>query len=148
MTVYGAQGRSRVRFPMGSLGFFIGLSFRLQYGPGVDSVYNRREYHGYLLGVGGRVTAARAYGLTTLLPSCAECRTSASLNLPEPRAYPGLHRDLFTFYGDMYESHGHSFLPIFPVSALQLLPSTVTTGLQPSSPSFVPPSTDAPFHMQ
>ena len=64
------------------------------------------------------------------------------------RVYPGLYRDLYTFYGGMYDSHGHFLLPIFPVGALQLLPSTVSTGLQPTSPSFVPPSTDPPFHMQ
>jgi hypothetical protein len=66
------------------------------------------------------------------------------------RDYRGLYRDLrvFTFYGAMYESQGHSFIPIFPVSALQLLPSTVAIGLQSTSPSSVPPSTDPPFQMQ
>jgi hypothetical protein len=38
-------GRSRVRFPMVLLEFFI------DYGPGVDSVSNGNEYQEYLLGV-------------------------------------------------------------------------------------------------
>ena len=151
MTVYEAQrykseGRA-VRFPMGSLGFFVGLSFRLQYGPGVDSVCNRREYHRYLLrGEGNGAPCVRSHNLATFMCGMSNFRE------PHPpgtlRVYPGLYRDLFIFYGGMYDSHGHFLLPIFPVGALQLLPSTVATGLQPTSPSFVPPSTDPPFHMQ
>jgi hypothetical protein len=40
-------GRSRVRFPMVSLEFFI----RSYHGPGVDSASNRNEYQEYFLGV-------------------------------------------------------------------------------------------------
>ena len=32
--------KSRVRFPMGSLGFFIDLTLRSHYGPAVDSALN------------------------------------------------------------------------------------------------------------
>ena len=141
-------GRSQVRFPMGSLGFVIGLSFWLQYGPGVDSVCNRCEYHGYFLRGGGSNggPCLGSHNLATFM-----CRMS-NFREPQPprtlRAYPGLYRDIFTFYGGIYESHCHSFLPTFPVSALQLLPSTVATGLQPTSHSFVPPSTGPPFQMQ
>ena len=38
--------------PAGVSGFFIDIkSFRLHYGPGVESASNRNEYQGYLLGV-------------------------------------------------------------------------------------------------
>ena len=38
--------------PAGVTGFFIDIiSFRSLYGPGVDSVSNRNEYHEYFLGV-------------------------------------------------------------------------------------------------
>ena len=49
-------GRSRVRFPMVSLEFFIDIkSFRPNYGPGVDSASNRNEYQeNFLGGEGGR----------------------------------------------------------------------------------------------
>ena len=40
-------GRSRVRFLMGSLGFF----FRPHYDPAVDPEFHRNEYGGYLLWV-------------------------------------------------------------------------------------------------
>ena len=39
------------RFPLLSLEFFITLSFRPRYGPGVDSVSRRNEYQEYFLGV-------------------------------------------------------------------------------------------------
>jgi hypothetical protein len=44
-------GRSRVRFPMVSLEFFIDIIFRLHYGPGVDLASNRNEYQERFLGV-------------------------------------------------------------------------------------------------
>ena len=44
-------GRSRIRFPMVSLEFFIDIIFRLHYGPGVDSASNINEYQEYFLGV-------------------------------------------------------------------------------------------------
>jgi len=38
--------------PAGVTGIFIGLkSFRSDYGPGVDSASNRKEYQDYFLGV-------------------------------------------------------------------------------------------------
>jgi hypothetical protein len=48
--------RSRVRFPMRSMGFFIGLVFRPHYGPGVDSASNRNEYQEYFRCVGLNLT--------------------------------------------------------------------------------------------
>ena len=80
-------GRSRVRFPMFSLKFFINIILPACYGPGVDSASNRNEYQEYLLGGKG----GRCVGLTTLPPSCAD-----SLEVWEPqssgtlRACPGL----------------------------------------------------------
>jgi len=62
-------GRSRVRFPMVSLEFFIDIILRPHYGPGVDSASNRNEYQEYFLGDKG----GRSIGLTTLPPSCADC---------------------------------------------------------------------------
>ena len=45
-------GRSLVRSQLVSLEFFIDIkSFRLHYGPGVDSASNRNEYQEYFLGV-------------------------------------------------------------------------------------------------
>ena len=44
-------GRSRVRFPMVSLEFFIEISFQPHYGPVVDSASNRIEYQEYFMGV-------------------------------------------------------------------------------------------------
>ena len=55
--------KSRVRFPLGSLEFFI------DHGPGVGSVSNGKEYHGYFLGVKG----GRCVGLTPFPPKCAGC---------------------------------------------------------------------------
>ena len=43
--------RSRVRFPMVSLEFFIDISFRPHCGLGVDSTSNINEYQEYFLGV-------------------------------------------------------------------------------------------------
>ena len=52
---YGAMlqiGRLLVQSQMVSLGFFIDIkSFRSQYGPGVDSAFNRNEYQDHFLGV-------------------------------------------------------------------------------------------------
>ena len=62
-------GRSRVRFPMVSLEFFIDIILPVALGPGVDSASKRNEYQEYFLeGKGGRCV-----GLTTLPPSCADC---------------------------------------------------------------------------
>ena len=44
-------------------------SGRTMYGPEVDSVSNRNEYHEFFLGGKG----GRCVGLTTLPPSCADC---------------------------------------------------------------------------
>jgi len=43
--------------------------FRPHYGPGVDSASNINEYQEYFLEDKG----CRCVGLTTLLPSCADC---------------------------------------------------------------------------
>ena len=63
-------GRSRIRFPMESLVFFITLAC------------NRNKYQGYLLGRKGDRHIA---GMTTVSPSCFECLENyGSLNLLEP----------------------------------------------------------------
>jgi hypothetical protein len=49
--------------------FSLTWSFRPRYVPGVDSASNRNEYQEYFLGGKG----GRCVGLTTLLPSCADC---------------------------------------------------------------------------
>jgi len=50
------------------LEFFIDISFRPHYGPGVDSASNRNEYQEYFLGSKG----GRCIQLTTLPISCAD----------------------------------------------------------------------------
>jgi hypothetical protein len=62
-------GRSRVRFPMVSLKFFIYIILPAAFGPGLDSASNRNEYQEYLLGGSG----GRYVGLTILPPSCVDC---------------------------------------------------------------------------
>ena len=57
-------GRSRVRFPIVPLEFFIDAG---RPGLGVDSASNRNKYQEYIL----RVKSGRCVGLTTLQPSCA-----------------------------------------------------------------------------
>jgi len=79
-------GRSRVRFRIASLAFFIDISLP-HYGPGVDSACNRNEYQEYFLGGKG----GRCVRLTNLPPSFSDC-----LEIWEPhppgiiRACPGL----------------------------------------------------------
>jgi len=67
--------------------FSLRQSFRLHYGPGVDSAANRNEYQEYFLGGKG----GRCVGLTTLPPSCADC---LEIWEPQPpgtlRTCPGL----------------------------------------------------------
>jgi hypothetical protein len=62
-------------------------SFQPQYGPGVDSAFNRNECLGYFLGRKG----GRCVGLTTLPLSCDDC---LEIREPKPpgtlRACPGL----------------------------------------------------------
>ena len=49
---YKSEGRWLVRSQLVSLEFFIDIkSFRLHYGPGVDSASNRKEYQEHFLGV-------------------------------------------------------------------------------------------------
>jgi len=69
-----------VRFLMVSLEFFIDITSRPHYGPGVDSASKRNEYQQYFLGCKG----GWCIGLTTLPPSCADCLEIGSLNLLEP----------------------------------------------------------------
>jgi hypothetical protein len=87
-------GRSRVRFSIELLEFFIDIILRSHYGAGVDSASNRNEYQVYFLGGKG----GRCVGLTTLPPLCAVC---LEIWEPQPpgnlRACTGLHRDTFTF---------------------------------------------------
>ena len=65
------------------------IFFRPHYGPGVDSTSNRNEYQEYFLGGKG----GRCVGLTTLLPSCADC-----LEILEPQPQ-GLSRPVM---GELY----------------------------------------------
>jgi hypothetical protein len=53
-------------------------SFRLHYGPGVDSTSNRNEYQECLLGGKG----GRGVGLTTFPPSCIDCLEIGGLQTP------------------------------------------------------------------
>ena len=75
-------------------GIFHWQSFRLCYGPRVNSVCNKNEYHEYFLGDKG----GKSIGLTILPPSCANC-----LEIWEPQTHgtlrlcPGLYRDCSTF---------------------------------------------------
>jgi hypothetical protein len=81
--------RSRVRFPMCSLGFSLTYSLRPHYGPVVDSASNRNEYQ--------EDKGGRWVGLTTLPSSCADClEILESSNSWSPR---GLHRPA---YGYLY----------------------------------------------
>ena len=66
--------------PDGVTGIFHWQSFRLQYGPGVDSASNRNEYQEYLLGGKG----GRCVGLTNLPLHVLIVLKCVSLNLPEP----------------------------------------------------------------
>jgi len=61
--------KSRVRFPMVSLEFFMTQSFLPHCGPGVDWASNRNEYQEYFLGDKG----GRCVGLTILPPSHDAC---------------------------------------------------------------------------
>jgi hypothetical protein len=76
-----------------SLEFLIDIILPADYGPGVDSASNRNEYQEYFLGGKG----GRFVGLTTLPPSCGDCR---EIWEPQPpgtlRACPGLYWDCFT----------------------------------------------------
>ena len=95
-------GRSRVRFPMVSLEFFINIIFLAALWPwGVDSASNRKEYQEYFLGDKG----GRCVGLTTLPPSCAD-----GLEIWEPQspgklgACPGLYRNCFIVHSHICRS--------------------------------------------
>ena len=57
--------------PAGVNGFFIDIkSFRLHYGPGVDSASNRKDYREYFLGV--KAAGASGWQPTTILCRCHE----------------------------------------------------------------------------
>jgi hypothetical protein len=62
-------GRSRVRFPMLSLEFFIDIILPVALWPmGLTQTYKNEYQEYFLVGKGGR-----CMGLTTLPPSCADC---------------------------------------------------------------------------
>ena len=81
-------GRSRVRFPMVSIEFFIDIFISVAlFGPGVDSDSNRNEYQEYFSGGKG----GRCLGLANLQPSCADCLEIWEPQLPGTlTACPGL----------------------------------------------------------
>ena len=66
--------------PDGVIGIFHSQSFRLHYGPGVDSASNRNEYQKYFLGV----KATGAYGWQPYHLHVPIVLKSGSLNLLEP----------------------------------------------------------------
>jgi hypothetical protein len=87
-------GRTRVRFPMVSLEFFIDVIISTALCPGIDSASNRNEYQGYFLGGKG----GRCVGLTIVPPSCADCLEIWEPRLPGIlRARSGLFSDCSTF---------------------------------------------------
>ena len=63
------DGRSRDRFSMVSLEFFIDIILSATYGPGGDSASNINECQEYFLGGKG----GWCVRLTTFPPSCADC---------------------------------------------------------------------------
>jgi hypothetical protein len=68
--------------------FSLTKSFRPQYGPGVDSASEIKEYQEYFLGGKG----GQCVGLTTLPPSCTDCLEIWEHQLPgNLKACPGLH---------------------------------------------------------
>ena len=75
--------------------FSLRQSFRPNYGPGVDSAFNRKEYQEYFMGCKG----SWCIGLKTLPNSCNDCH---EIWEPLPHATlwacPGLQWDCFTFY--------------------------------------------------
>jgi hypothetical protein len=79
---WGARNRKVVgSVPAGVTGIFVDIkSFRLHYGPGVDSASNRNEYQDHFMGGKG----GRCVRLTTLPPSCAVVMKSGNLNFLEP----------------------------------------------------------------
>ena len=85
-------GRLWIRFPMGSLGFFIDLI--LPTAPEVNSVCHGNEYQGYSLGS----KDGRCVGPATLPSLRAECleRLGAS-TARGPKILAGSYRDSFTF---------------------------------------------------
>jgi len=75
------------------LNFSLTLSFRLHYGPRVDSACNRNEYQEYFLGI----KDGRCVGLT-LPPSCPDCLEIWKHQPPgTPKAFPCLQWNCSTF---------------------------------------------------
>jgi hypothetical protein len=80
-------GRSRVRFPIVSMEFFIDIILPVALWPWVDSACNRNDYQEYFLGGKG----GRCVGLTTVPSSCADCLEIWELQPPgNLSAFPGL----------------------------------------------------------
>jgi len=103
---------------MVSLEFFIDTNlFWPHCGPGVNSASNRNEHQEYFLG--GR--SGQGVGLTTLLPSCANClEIWQSLNLLEPYGpVRGLNRDCFTFTAQNYKPFINKILEDEGITFLQ-----------------------------
>ena len=70
--------------PAGVSGFFIDIkSFRLHYGPGVETASNRNEYQEYFLGV--KLSVRKADNLP---PSCGVVTKSANLKVKQSHYRP------------------------------------------------------------
>jgi len=88
-------GRSRVRFPMASLEFFIDMILPAAPYPWDRFILEKKWVPGIFRG--GK--CGRCVGLTTLPPSCADCLEICEPHPPGTlRACPGLYRDCFTLY--------------------------------------------------